>query len=133
MHRTEVDIASYCEGTKPQEDDEVAIDRVFAKNNGLAVGDKVELDGRAYTICGIMTQPDSQALFPNDSDFTVNTITYGVAEVTDAEALPLSKTQAARPTLHYSFVFNDRNLSVADRTDAEEDMVEALTDADARG
>ncbi len=42
-HRTEVDIASYCEGTEPQEDDEVAIDRVFATNNDLAVGDKVEL------------------------------------------------------------------------------------------
>ena len=83
-HRTNVDIASYCEGSEPQADDEVAIDRVFATNNDLTVGDTVELSGRAYTICGIMTQPDSQALFLNNSDFTVNTITYGVAEVTDA-------------------------------------------------
>lgn len=83
-HRTKVDIASYCEGKEPKTDDEVAIDRVFATNNNLSVGDKVELEGRTYTICGIMTQPDSQALFLNNSDFTVNTITYGVAEVTDA-------------------------------------------------
>ena len=131
VHRTEVDIASYCEGTEPQEDDEVAIDRVFAKNNGLAVGDTIELCDRTYTICGIMTQPDSQALFPNNSDFTVNTITYGVAEVTDAGFAALEDAGGA-PTYTYSFVFNDRNLSVADRTDAEEDMVEALTDADAR-
>ena len=131
VHRTEVDIASYCEGTEPQEDDEVAIDRVFAKNNGLAVGDTIELCDRTYTICGVMTQPDSQALFPNNSDFTVNTITYGVAEVTDAGFAALEDAGGA-PTYTYSFVFNDRNLSVADRTDAEEDMVEALTDADAR-
>ena len=131
VHRTEVDIASYCEGTEPQEDDEVAIDRVFAKNNGLAVGDTIELCDRTYTICGIMTQPDSQALFPNNSDFTVNTITYGVAEVTDAGFAALEDAGGA-PTYTYSFIFNDRNLSVADRTDAEEDMVEALTDADAR-
>ena len=130
-HRTEVDIASYCEGTEPQEDDEVAVDRVFAKNNELAVGDTVELSGRAYTICGIMTQPDSQALFPNNSDFTVNTITYGVAEVTDAGFTALEDAGGA-PTYTYSFVFNDRDLSVADRTDAEEDIVKALTDADAR-
>ena len=109
-HRTKVDIASYCEGKEPKTDGEVAIDRVFATNNDLAVGDKVELEGRTYTICGIMTQPDSQALFLNNSDFTVNTITYGVA----------------------SFTFADRDLSTADRTDAEQDMVEALTDADAR-
>ena len=130
-HRTEVDIASYCEGTEPQEDDEVAVDRVFAKNNELAVGDTVELSGRAYTICGIMTQPDSQALFPNNSDFTINTITYGVAEVTDAGFTALEDAGGA-PTYTYSFVFNDRDLSVADRTDAEEDIVKALTDADAR-
>ena len=130
-HRTEIDLASYCEGTEPQADDEVAVDRVFATNNDLAVGDEVELCGRAYTICGIMTLPDSQALFLNNSDFTVNTITYGVAEVTDAGFAALEDAGGA-PTYTYSFTFKDRDLSVAERTDAEKDMVEALTDADAR-
>lgn len=130
-HRTKVDIASYCEGRQPRADDEVAIDRVFATNNDLAVGDKVELEGRTYTICGIMTQPDSQALFLNNSDFTVNTITYGVAEVTDAGFAALEDAGGA-PAYTYSFTFNDRGLPTADRIDAEQDMVEALTDADAR-
>ncbi len=130
-HRTEVDLASYCEGTEPQADDEVAIDRVFATNNDLAVGNTVELEGRAYTICGIMTLPDSQALFLNNSDFTVNTITFGVAEVTDAGFAALEDAGGA-PTYTYSFTFKNRDLSVAERTDAEKDMVEALTDADAR-
>lgn len=80
-HRTQVDIAAYCEGSEPATENEVAIDRVFAKNNDIHVGDTVDLEGSAYTVCGIMTQPDSQALFLNNSDFTVNTITYGVAEV----------------------------------------------------
>lgn len=130
-HRTKVDIASYCEGRQPKADDEVAIDRVFATNNDLAVGDRIELEGRTYTICGIMTQPDSQALFLNNSDFTVNTITYGVAEVTDAGFAALEDAGGA-PAYTYSFTFNDRDLSTADRTDAERDMVEALADADAR-
>lgn len=130
-HRTEVDIASYCEGKQPKADDEVAIDRVFATNNDLAVGDKVELEGRTYTICGIMTQPDSQALFLNNSDFTVNTITYGVAEVTDVGFAALEDAGGA-PAYTYSFTFADRDLSTVDRTDAEQDMVEALTEADAR-
>ena len=129
-HRTEVNLASYCEGAKPQADDEVAIDRVFATNNELAVGDTLDLCGRTYTICGIMTQPDSQALFLNNSDFTVNTITYGVAEVTDAGFAALEDAGGA-PAYTYSFAFKDRSLSVADRTDAEKDMVDALTDADA--
>ena len=130
-HRTKVDIASYCEGKQPKTDDEVAIDRVFATNNDLAVGDKVELEGRTYTICGIMTQPDSQALFLNNSDFTVNTITYGVAEVTDTGFAALEDAGGA-PAYTYSFTFTDRDLPTADRIDAEQDMIEALTDADAR-
>ena len=95
------------------------------------MGDKVELEGRTYTICGIMTQPDSRALFLNNSDFTVNTITYGVAEVTDAGFAALEDAGGA-PAYTYSFTFANRDLSTADRIDAEQDMVEALTDADAR-
>ena len=130
-HRTEMDIASYCEGRVPESDDEVAVDRVFATNNDLVVGDEVELEGREYTIVGIMTQPDSQALFLNNSDFTVNTLTYGVAEVSDAGFTALENAGGA-PKYVYSYLFRDRSLSVADRTDAEADMVSALTDADAR-
>ena len=129
-HRTQVDIAAYCEGSEPATENEVAIDRVFAKSNDIHVGDTVDLEGSAYTVCGIMTQPDSQALFLNNSDFTVNTITYGVAEVSPAgfEAL---KDAGGAPTYTYSFTFANRNLSVADRTDAEKDMAEAMADADA--
>lgn len=129
-HRTQVDIAAYCEGSEPATENEVAIDRVFAKNNDIHVDDTVDLEGSAYTVCGIMTQPDSQALFLNNSDFTVNTITYGVAEVSPAgfEAL---KDAGGAPTYTYSFTFANRNLSVADRTDAEKDMAEAMADANA--
>ena len=129
-HRTEVDIAAYCEGAVPEADDEVAVDRVFAANNGLTVGDEVELSGRPYRIVGIMTQPDSQALFQDNSSFTVNTLSYGVAEVSESGFRALEDAGAA-PAYVYSFTFNDRGLSVAERTDIEKDMVSALTDADA--
>ena len=129
-HRTQVDLAAYCEGTEPSSNNEVAIDRVFAKNNNLHVGDTVQLEGRAYTVCGIMTQPDSQALFLNNSDFTVNTITYGVAEVSPSGFQALEDAGGA-PAYTYSFTFANRDLSIADRTDAEKDMAEALADTDA--
>ena len=78
-----------------------------------------------------MTQPDSQALFASNSDFTVNTITYGVAEVSDSGFRALEEAGGA-PAYTYSFAFHDRGLSVADRTDAEKDMVEALQGSGAR-
>ena len=129
-HRTKVDIASYCEGGVPEADDEVSVDRVFAKNNGIGLGDTVWLEGRAYTVCGIMTQPDSQALFLNNSDFTINTLSYGVAEVSDSGFAALEDAGAGVAYV-YSFSFRDRDMTVAERVDAEEDMVSALTDANA--
>lgn len=130
-HRTQIDLAAYCEGRAPEADDEVAVDRVFATNNGLSVGQEVLLGGRPYAIVGILTLPDSQALFANNSDFTVNTLTFGVAEVTDAGFAALEAAGGA-PAYTYSFRFADRDLTVAQRTDVEKDMVSALVDADAR-
>lgn len=129
-HRTKVDIAAYAEGRAPKAANEVTIDRVFAANNGLAVGDKVKLAGRTFKIVGIMTQPDSQALFLNNSDFTVNTLTYGVAELAPAGMTALEDAGAA-PAYVYAVTFDDAGLTVAERTDIEKDMVEALGDADA--
>ena len=129
-HRTEVDVAAYAEGREPTAADEVAVDRVFAVHNGIHVGGTVNLSDHELKVTGIMTLPDQQALFENNSDFTINAISFGVAEVTDegldalAADLPLSYT--------YAVTFNNRELSVAERTDVESDVMEALGDEGAR-
>ncbi len=129
-HRTQVNLAAYAEGRVPEAADEIAIDRVFATNNDVAIGDAVELWGERFTVCGIMTTADNQALFQDNSAFTVNTLTFGVAEVSDDGFAALEAT-GYLPAYTYSFTFADRDLSVAERTDAEKDMVAALTAAGA--
>lgn len=130
QHRTQVDLAAYAEGRVPETADEVAIDRVFATNNGITVGEEVELFGQRFTVCGIMTTSDNQALFQNNSDFTVNTLTFGVAEVSESGFAALEAT-GHQPAYTYSVRFVDRDLTVAERTDAEKDMVRALSAAGA--
>ncbi len=130
VHRTDVDLAAYAEGRVPEAADEVAVDRVFAQNNDVRAGDAITLNGRSFTVCGIMTTPDNQALFQNNSDFTVNTLTFGVAEVSDAGFAAL-RAGGQQPAFTYSFTFRNPDLTLAERTDAEKDMVRALADADA--
>lgn len=130
QHRTQVDLAAYAEGRVPEAADEVAIDRVFATNNGITIGEEVELFGQRFTVCGIMTTSDSQALFQNNSDFTVNTLTFGVAEVSESGFAALEAT-GHQPAYTYSVRFADRDLTVAQRTDAEKDMMRALSTAGA--
>lgn len=130
QHRTQVDLAAYAEGRVPEAADEVAIDRVFATNNDISVGEEVELFGQRFTVCGIMTTSDNQALFKDNSDFTVNTLTFGVAEVSESGFAALEAT-GHQPAYTYSVRFVDRDLTVAERTDAEKDMVRALSTAGA--
>ena len=130
QHRTQVDLAAYAEGRVPEAVDEVAIDRVFATNNGITIGEEVELFGQRFTVCGIMTTSDNQALFQNNSDFTVNTLTFGVAEVSESGFAALEAT-GHQPAHTYSARFADRDLTVAQRTDAEKDMMRALSTAGA--
>lgn len=132
QHRTQVDLAAYAEGRVPEAADEVSIDRVFATNNGITIGEEVELFGQRFTVCGIMTTSDNQALFQNNSDFTVNTLTFGVAEVSESGFAALEATATGhQPAYTYSVRFADRDLTVAQRTDAEKDMMRALSTAGA--
>ena len=103
---------------------------MFATNNGITVGEEVELFGQRFTVCGIMTTSDNQALFKDNSDFTVNTLTFGVAEVSESGFAAL-ETTGHQPAYTYSVRFVDRDLTVAERTDAEKDMVRALSTAGA--
>ena len=130
QHRTQVDLAAYAEGRVPEAADEVAVDRVFATNNGITVGEEVELFDQRFTVCGIMTTSDNQALFQSNSDFTVNTLTFGVAEVSESGFAALEAT-GHQPAYTYSVRFADRDLTVAQRTDAEKDMMRALSTAGA--
>ena len=130
QHRTQIDLAAYAEGRVPEAADEVAVDRVFATNNDISVGEEVELFGQRFTVCGIMTISDNQALFQSNSDFTVNTLTFGMAEVSESGFATLEAT-GHQPAYTYSVRFTDRDLTVAQRTDAEKDMVRALSDTGA--
>ncbi len=129
-HRTEFDIAAYAEGAAPATASEVALDRVFAEHRGIGVGSTVTLSGREFTVSGIMTLPDQQALFENNSDFTLNALTFGVAELTSEG---LAALQESLPTSYtYAILFNNCELSVAERVDVETSVMEALADEGAR-
>ena len=129
-HRTQVDLAAYAQGGEPQAADEIAIDRVFATNNDVSIGDTVTLNGVEFRVVGIVTLADNQALFQSNSEFTVNTLSFGVAEVSPEGFKALENT-GFLPSYTYSYRFNDRDLSVADRVDIEKDMVSALSDVHA--
>lgn len=82
-NRTEVDLVCLMEGAFPASADEIAIDRMYANNNGVAVGDILSVDGRELTVTGLVALPDYGSLFSSPSDMMYDAFKFGVAVMTD--------------------------------------------------
>ena len=81
--RTEIDLECLMEGTFPEDENEIAIDRMYAVNNKISVGDVMELGDVSYTISGFVALSDYSALFSSTSDMMFDAMRFGVAIVTE--------------------------------------------------
>ena len=81
--RTEIDLECLMEGSFPENENEIAIDRMYAVNNKISVGDVMELGDVSYTICGLVALSDYSALFSSTSDMMFDAVRFGVAIVTE--------------------------------------------------
>jgi len=81
--RTEVDKSCLIEGEMPKASDEIAVDRLFAKNNGLQLGDTVTLNGMTIKVTGYIALVDYNCLFEKNTDMMMNANIFGVAEMTE--------------------------------------------------
>ena len=81
--RNKVNQVCIMEGKLPQSKNEIAIDRMYAVNNKISVGDVMELGDVSYTICGLVALSDYSALFSSTSDMMFDAVRFGVAIVTE--------------------------------------------------
>ena len=69
-------------GDFPSSENEIAIDRMYADNNHLSVGDTLKSDSHEWTITGLVALPDYSCLFQNNNDSMFDSVKFGVAVVT---------------------------------------------------
>lgn len=107
-NRRKVNKISVLSGRMAKADDEITIDRLFAENNDIKVGDSIQLNGTLWKVCGLVAFSDYSALFEDNSDLMFDAQTFTVAAVTqggfDAMAENLKKlddgsTQTRQPPL----------------------------------
>lgn len=83
--RHEVNKMCTMKGNLPDSDDELAIDRMFAENNDIEIGDELEVGGRDYKVCGYVALSDYSTMFQNNNDTMFDATIFGVAVVTGTE------------------------------------------------
>lgn len=95
-NRTEVNLVCLMKGEMPQQKDEIAIDRMYADNNDLQVGDVISVDKKELTVTGLVALSDYSALFSNSSDMMFDAVKFGVGIMTeegyDAITMTISNT-----------------------------------------
>lgn len=127
-NRTDINQAAYAEGEAPATSDEIALDRVFCANHDLTVGDSVQLGDRTLVISGIMTLADYSALFVENSDFVFDSLTFTVAQITP-ELFEALEAEDMPATYTYAITFDDRNMTQAERIDAEKELMERAVES----
>lgn len=83
IDRKDVNKVCLLDGVMPELENEIALDRLYAKNNDLSIGDTFSVAGKSLKVVGTVALSDYSALFQNNTDFMFDTIKFGVAVMTD--------------------------------------------------
>lgn len=70
------------DGELPEKENEIAIDRMYADNNGIKVGQEMEVGGKTLKVTGLVALSDYSALFSDTTDMMFDAVKFGVALMT---------------------------------------------------
>lgn len=71
------------EGKLPEKETEIAIDRVFAINNEIKLGDTLTLNNKELMVSGMIALPNYSTLFESNTDAMFDSINFSVAVMTE--------------------------------------------------
>ncbi len=83
--RETVNLECLMEGKFPSVAGEIAIDRMYADNNGLQVGDTLDDGAASWVITGLVALSDYSCLFENNADSMFDAVQFGLAVVSSEE------------------------------------------------
>ena len=121
--REEVNLVCLMKGTFPETADEIAIDRMYADNNSLAVGDTITVGGKELKITGLVALSDYSALFSDPGDLMFDSVKFGVSVLTP-------EGFAAFPDTHmkycYSWLYEKKPADDTEEKEMADDFLELL-------
>ena len=118
----DVNLACLIEGAFPENENEIAIDRMHADNVGIKVGDEISVSGQKFQVVGLIAYVNYSTLHEKATDLMFDAIKFDVAMVTDAGFDRLHKT------VHYSYAWNyvDTPADEVEQKAKSDDFMKAL-------
>ena len=123
-NRKGVDKVCLMKGKMPEETGQIAIDRMYAENNKLSVGDTLKSGKKKWKITGLIALSDYSALFQNNNDTMFDAIKFGVAIVTKEEFSSFSESQL---TYNYVWKYNKKPQTENQEKKKAEELMEDIS------
>ena len=123
--RDVVDLPCLMEGALPEAADEIAIDRMYADNNGLKIGDTLSLSsGKDFRISGLVALSDYSALFENNNDTMVDAKQFGVSVISEEAFQAFDRDLL---TWRYAWKYDEPPADETEENTRAEEFVKTLT------
>ena len=119
-NRQQVNIPCLMSGSLPVGADEIAIDRMYAENNNLSIGDQMTSGDRSWVITGLVALPDYSALFQDNDDTMFDSIQFGVAVVSEEGFADFGKDELL---YCYSWLYDTPPVDEEQEKDMAEDVM----------
>ena len=120
-NRDEVNKVCLMKGKMPEKPGEIGIDRMYADNNDLSVGDEIESGGHTWKITGLVALSDYSALFSNNNDSMFDSVKFGVSVVCPEE---FDSYKADQLNYSYAWKYNTEPKNEKAEKDNSEDLME---------
>lgn len=122
--RNDVNRICLMDGKFPSDDNDIIIDRLYAENNGIEIGDSIDFDGKAFKVCGTAAFSDYSALFKNHTDMMFDANKFTVSAVTDKAFDDFDRNKLK---YNYAWVNDNRDLSDKEKSELSDKIRDVLT------
>lgn len=112
-------------GEFPAADSEIAIDRVFAKNNDIKVGDRIVLGGKELTVTGFVALPNYSTLYENNTDAMFDSINFSIAVMTDSG---FEAAKSKNFSYNYAWQYNSDYADDIEAAELSEKFLDVIED-----
>lgn len=122
-NRTEVNTVCLMDGVMPTAYDEIGLDRMYAVNNNITIGDTLSDGTNTFRVTGLIALPDYSCLFQDNNDSMFDAQKFGVSIVT---AESFARFSESGLTWSYSWKYDAPPADDAEANDMAEDLMKSI-------
>ena len=121
--RDQVNLACLMEGEFPKTANEIAIDRMYADNNKISIGDTLKSGTQSWKVTGFIALPDYSCLFQNNNDSMFDSVKFGIGVVT-SEAFESLDSPLVKYC--YAWKYNDEPTTEKEEKEVSDNLMKAI-------